>query len=40
MAYLRGVAVPSIYITEAAYRAKGYKPDFDKLPTEDEYDAR
>jgi len=28
------------YITEAVYRAKGYKPDFRKLPTEDEYDAR
>ena len=27
------------YITEAVYRAKGYKPDFRKLPTEDEYDA-
>jgi hypothetical protein len=40
MAYLRGGAVPSIYITEAAYRAKGYKPDFDTLPTEDEYDAQ
>ena len=40
MAYLRGGAVPAMYITEAAYRAKGYKPDFDKLPTEDEYDAK
>jgi len=27
------------YVTEAVYRAKGYSPDFDKLPTEDEYDA-
>jgi hypothetical protein len=27
------------YVTEAVYRAKGYNPDFDKLPTEDEYDA-
>ena len=27
------------YITEAAYRMKGYRPDFDELPTEDEYNA-
>lgn len=26
------------YVTEAVYRAKGYKPDFDDLPAEDEYD--
>lgn len=26
------------YVTEAVYRAKGYVPDFDELPTEDEYD--
>jgi len=39
MAYVRGGAAPS-YITEAAYRAKGYKPAFEKLPTEDEYDAQ
>jgi hypothetical protein len=30
----------SSYVTEAAYRAKGYSPDFDQLPTEDEYDAK
>jgi len=29
----------SSYVTEAAYRAKGYLPAFDTLPTEDEYDA-
>lgn len=38
MAYVMGH--PPIYITEAAYRAKRYKPAFEKLPTEDEYDAR
>jgi|KBSMisStaDraftv2_1062788.scaffolds.fasta_scaffold1243626_1 hypothetical protein len=27
------------YVTEAVYRAKDYRPDFDDLPTEDEYDA-
>lgn len=27
------------YITEAAYRAKGYDPAFEDLPTESEYDA-
>ena len=38
MAYVidRGTAS---YVNEEAYRAKGYEPDFDKLPTEDEYDA-
>jgi hypothetical protein len=30
---------PASYLTEAAYRAKGYDPDFDQLPTETEYDA-
>ena len=35
MAYV--MAHPPIYITEAAYRAKGYRPVFEKLPTEDEY---
>lgn len=30
---------PATYVTEAAYRASGLEPDFDKLPTEDEYDA-
>lgn len=28
------------YVTETAYRAKGYQPDFDELPTEDEYDRK
>jgi hypothetical protein len=27
------------YITRTAYREKKYEPDFDALPTEDEYDA-
>jgi hypothetical protein len=38
MAYVidRGTAS---YISEAIYRAKGYTPDFDELPTEGEYDA-
>jgi hypothetical protein len=27
------------YVTEAVYRAKGYNPEFDELPTEQEYDA-
>lgn len=27
------------YITEESYRTKGYRPDFAKLPTEDEYHA-
>ena len=26
------------YISEDAYRAKKYRPEFDSLPTEDEYD--
>jgi hypothetical protein len=39
MVYVRGGASPT-YMTETAYRAKGYKPAFEKLPTEDEYDAR
>ena len=30
---------PAAYVTEAAYRAKGYEPVFDQLPTETEYDA-
>jgi len=38
MAYVFGGGSPS-YVTEAAYRAKGYAPDFERLPTEDEYDA-
>ncbi len=38
MAYV--MAHPPIYITEAAYRAKGYRPVFEKLPTEDEYHAQ
>ena len=39
MVYVRGGAAPT-YMTEAAYRAKGYKPAFEKLPTENEYDSR
>jgi hypothetical protein len=39
MVYVRGSAAPT-YMTEAAYRAKGYKPTFENLPTEEEYDAR
>jgi hypothetical protein len=27
------------YITEAAYRAKGYSPAFEDLPTEADYDS-
>jgi hypothetical protein len=27
------------FITEETYRAKGYKPAFESLPTEDEYNA-
>ena len=38
MAYVMGGGSPS-YVTEATYRAKGYVPAFDKLPTEDQYDA-
>lgn len=29
----------SSYVTEATYRAKGYLPAFEMLPTENEYDA-
>lgn len=38
MAYVidRGIAS---YITEAIYRLKGYTPEFDDLPTEDQYHA-
>jgi len=39
MVYVRGAGSPS-YITEAVYRAKGYKPAFESLPTEDQYDAQ
>ena len=39
MVYVRGGAAPA-YMTEAAYRARGYKPAFEELPTEREYDAR
>jgi hypothetical protein len=39
MVYVRGAGGPS-YVTEAVYRAKGYKPAFENLPTEDEYDAQ
>ena len=38
MAYVLGGGSPS-YVTEATYRANGYAPSFEKLPTEDEYDA-
>ena len=38
MVYIVGGG-PARYVTEAAYRASGLEPDFDKLPTEDEYDA-
>jgi len=30
---------PASYMTEAIYRAKGFKPPFEDLPTEAEYDA-
>jgi hypothetical protein len=30
---------PATYVTEEAYRATGCEPAFDKLPTEDQYDA-
>ena len=39
MAYVMGGG-PASYITEAAYRAKRYKPDFAQLPTEAEYDCQ
>jgi len=39
MAYVLGGGSPS-YVTETAYRASCYAPPFEKLPTEDEYDAR
>ena len=38
MAYVIDGASAS-YVTEAVYRANGYNPEFDKLPTEQEYDA-
>jgi hypothetical protein len=38
MAYV--MAHPPIYVTEAVYRAKGYRPAFEMLPTEDEYHAQ
>jgi hypothetical protein len=38
MAYVLGGGSPT-YVTEATYRAKGYVPAFEALPTEDEYDA-
>ena len=37
MAYVLVGSIAS-YVTEAAYREKEYEPDFDELPTEDEYD--
>jgi len=39
MVYVRSSRGPS-YVTEAVYRAKGYNPVFEKLPTEEEYDAQ
>jgi len=38
MVYVWGGGSPS-YLSEATYRAKGYSPAFEELPTEDEYDA-
>lgn len=38
MVYVWGSGA-AIYVTEATYRAKGFLPLFEKLPTEDEYDA-
>jgi hypothetical protein len=37
MAYVLVGSLAS-YISETAYREKEYEPDFDELPTEDEYD--
>ena len=37
MAYVL-VGHTASYVSEAAYREKQYEPDFDELPTEDEYD--
>lgn len=39
MAYVVNAGRAS-YITEAAYRAKGYQPAFEDLPTESDYDSR
>jgi hypothetical protein len=39
MVYVWG-GTRSSYVTEAVYRANGYSPDFEILPTEEEYDAR
>jgi hypothetical protein len=38
MVYVVGGGTPT-YLTEAAYRARGYEPAFEELPTEDQYDA-
>ncbi len=38
MAYVLGGGSPS-YVTEATYRANGYVPAFEELPTEDQYDS-
>jgi hypothetical protein len=38
MAFVLGGGSPT-YVTEATYRAKGYVPAFETLPTEDEYGA-
>jgi len=37
MVYVVGGGTPA-YLTEATYRARGYEPQFEKLPTEDQYD--
>ena len=38
MVYVWGGGTPT-YVNEATYRAKGYLPLFEELPTEDEFDA-
>lgn len=38
MAYVVDGRIAS-FVTEEVYRAKGYEPPFEKLPTEDEYNA-
>ena len=38
MAYVIDGRIAS-FVTEEVYVAKGYEPPFDKLPTEDEYNA-
>jgi hypothetical protein len=36
---LNTTAFPSRYLARSTYEKNGYKPDFDKLPLEDEYKA-